>query len=199
MQPSHNPYSAAVAGPGVVEAAAENIAIGSPISGVVVEVFAKVGMKLKPGTPLFRLDDRQLQADLGYRKAAVEAAKAESDPAGKPTSARRSADDAGRCWKKRTPIWSTSKISSTAARICTTESPSTKAEDDHPSAGRSNGQGQIRPCQGRVRNEKEGGLGVRQAGGQSLPSSRPKPRSGKSKPKSSGWSSARKPMAKCCK
>ena len=77
IEPSHNPYSSAVAGPGVVEAAAENISIGSPVSGVVVEVFAKVGMKLKPGTPLFRLDDRQLQADLAYRKAAVEAAKAD--------------------------------------------------------------------------------------------------------------------------
>ena len=66
-----------MAGPGVVEAAAENIAIGSPVPGVVVEVFAKVGMKLQPGSKLFRLDDRQLRADLGFRKAAVEAAKAE--------------------------------------------------------------------------------------------------------------------------
>ena len=39
--------------------------------------FAKVGMKLQPGTPLFRLDDRQLQADLDFRQAAVEAARAE--------------------------------------------------------------------------------------------------------------------------
>ncbi|HEX4142581.1 MAG TPA: efflux RND transporter periplasmic adaptor subunit [Pirellulales bacterium] len=77
LEPSHNPYASSVAGPGVVEAAAENIAIGSPVPGVVVEVFAKVGMKLKPGSKLFRLDDRQLQADLGFRKAAVEAAKAE--------------------------------------------------------------------------------------------------------------------------
>jgi multidrug resistance efflux pump len=77
VEPSHNPYAASVAGPGVVEAAAENIAIGSPVPGVVVEVFAKVGLKLKPGSKLFRLDDRQLQADLGFRKAAVEAAKAE--------------------------------------------------------------------------------------------------------------------------
>ena len=74
---SHNPYPNSVAGPGVVEAAAENISVGSPVSGVVVEVVAKVGMKLKPGSKLFRLDDRQLQADLGYRKAAVAAAKAE--------------------------------------------------------------------------------------------------------------------------
>jgi HlyD family secretion protein len=77
IEPSHNPYSSAVAGPGVVEAAAENISVGSAVSGVVVEVFAKVGMKLQRGTPLFRLDDRQLQADLAYRKAAVEAAKAD--------------------------------------------------------------------------------------------------------------------------
>jgi len=77
VEPSHNPYATSVAGPGVVEAAEENIAIGSPVPGVVVEVFAKVGMKLQPGSKLFRLDDRQLQADLSFRKAAVEAAKAE--------------------------------------------------------------------------------------------------------------------------
>ncbi|HTU25721.1 MAG TPA: efflux RND transporter periplasmic adaptor subunit [Pirellulales bacterium] len=76
---SHNPYATSVAGPGVVEAAAENIAIGSPVPGVVVEVFAKVGMKIEPGTQLFRLDDRQLQADLKFRKSAVEAAQAELD------------------------------------------------------------------------------------------------------------------------
>ena len=76
-QPAHAPFSNAVAGSGVVESETENIAIGSPIPGVVVKVLAKVGGKVHPGTELFELDDRQLRAELAYRQAAVDAAKAE--------------------------------------------------------------------------------------------------------------------------
>lgn len=66
-----------VAGAGMVEAQTENIAIGSPLPGVVVEVPAKVADRVQPGMPLFRLDDRQLRAELGLRQAAVAAAQAE--------------------------------------------------------------------------------------------------------------------------
>jgi multidrug efflux pump subunit AcrA (membrane-fusion protein) len=75
--PTHNPFPNTVAASGLIEAAAENIAVGSPVAGVVVEVFAKVGQKVSPGTPLFRLDERVLKADLNFRKAAVASAKAD--------------------------------------------------------------------------------------------------------------------------
>src|SRR6187549_1096255 len=58
IEPSHSPFGNTVAAAGMVEAATENIAIGSPVPGVVVEVYAKVGHKVKPGTELFRIDDR---------------------------------------------------------------------------------------------------------------------------------------------
>ncbi len=77
IEPAHAPYSDAVAGSGVVEAETENIAIGSPIPGVVVKVLAKVGAEVQPGTELFELDDRQLRAELNFRQAAIDAAKAE--------------------------------------------------------------------------------------------------------------------------
>jgi multidrug resistance efflux pump len=75
--PTQNPFAATVAGAGLIEAATENIAAGTPVAGVVVEVFVKVEDRVTVGTPLFRLDDRMLRADLEVRKAAVAAAQAD--------------------------------------------------------------------------------------------------------------------------
>jgi multidrug resistance efflux pump len=51
--------------------------VGSPLPGVVVEVLVVVGQKVKAGEPLFRLDDRQLKAELEVRKAMLADAQAE--------------------------------------------------------------------------------------------------------------------------
>lgn len=75
--PPQTPFEHTVAGAGLIEAETENIAIGSPTPGVVVEVFVKVGQRVSPGDKLFRLDDRMLRAELRNRQAAVEAAKAD--------------------------------------------------------------------------------------------------------------------------
>ena len=65
IQPAANPFPNTVAGAGMVEPETENISVGSPVPGVVVEVMVKVGQKVKAGDPLFRLDDRQLQGGAG--------------------------------------------------------------------------------------------------------------------------------------
>jgi multidrug resistance efflux pump len=75
--PPHTPFAHTVAGAGLVEAETENIAIGSPTPGVVVEVFVKVGVQVKAGDKLFRLDDRILLAELRNRTAAVASALAD--------------------------------------------------------------------------------------------------------------------------
>jgi len=81
-EPSRTPYRGTIAGGGVVEARSENIAIGSHLPGVVADVFVKVGETVegpkpgKPGTPMFRLDDRALQAELRSRQANLTASKA---------------------------------------------------------------------------------------------------------------------------
>lgn len=75
--PPRNPFPDTVAGAGIVEPETENIAVGTPVAGVVVEVYAKVGQKVQPGSELFRLDDRVLQAELNYRQAATAAAQAD--------------------------------------------------------------------------------------------------------------------------
>lgn len=77
VAPAVNPFADAIAASGIVEAQTENIAVGSATPGVVVEVMVKVGDDVRPGTPLFRLDDRALRADLAVRKAAVDRAKSE--------------------------------------------------------------------------------------------------------------------------
>ena len=73
--PPRSPFAATLACSGIVEAQSENIAVGSATPGVVVEVLVKVGERVEAGTPLFRLDDRDLRGELEVRKAAV--AKAE--------------------------------------------------------------------------------------------------------------------------
>jgi HlyD family secretion protein len=77
IEPSRSPYQETVAGAGIVEAQTENIEIGATMPGLVVEVCVKVHDKVQAGHPLFKLDDRQLQADLAVRKSAVEAARAD--------------------------------------------------------------------------------------------------------------------------
>lgn len=76
VEPSRTPYKGALAGAGVVEPKSENIAIGSHLPGVVVEVFVNVGDQVQRDQPLFRLDDRHLQAEKRVREAMLASAKA---------------------------------------------------------------------------------------------------------------------------
>src|ERR1041385_2576366 len=73
--PPISPYAHAVAAEGLVEASSENISIGTPLSEVVAEVPVVVGQVVKCGEPLFKLDVRQLQADLAARQADLEVAQ----------------------------------------------------------------------------------------------------------------------------
>lgn len=75
VEPPTTPFSHAIAGAGIVEAQTENIAVGAHLPGVVTEVHVKVGQKVKAGTPLFRLDDRQLRAELKVREATLAVAE----------------------------------------------------------------------------------------------------------------------------
>jgi multidrug resistance efflux pump len=66
-----------VAGSGIVEPETENISIGSSFPGVVTKVLVKVGQRVKKGDILFRVDDRQLRAELRYRQASLASAEAQ--------------------------------------------------------------------------------------------------------------------------
>ncbi len=95
-QPSQAPFASFVAGAGIIEASTENIAMGTPVSGVVTEVFVTVGQAVTAGDPLFKLDDRNLRgraggtpngAMAGERKAG--ALKEYAAAGGSPGSGRR--------------------------------------------------------------------------------------------------------------
>jgi multidrug resistance efflux pump len=79
VAPNTAEYEHAVAAAGLVEAQTENISVGSPLPGIVLEVRVRVGedRRVKPGELLFRLDDRQLKAEREMRRAALESARAE--------------------------------------------------------------------------------------------------------------------------
>ena len=79
VEPTRNPFEGGIAGSGVVEPRSENIAIGSPLSGVVDRVAVRVGQSVKKGDELFTLDTRHLKADLSYRQAMRDAALASLD------------------------------------------------------------------------------------------------------------------------
>lgn len=65
---------------GLVEPESENISIGSAQSGIVLDVYVsseKAGTRVSKGDPLFRVDDRQLQAQLVINKANLSSAQAQ--------------------------------------------------------------------------------------------------------------------------
>jgi multidrug resistance efflux pump len=72
-----SPIASPISATGVVEAKSENIFIGTNLPGVVEEVFVKVDDTVKPGQPLFRLDDRQARADLKAAEARLAVADAQ--------------------------------------------------------------------------------------------------------------------------
>jgi HlyD family secretion protein len=80
IEPARTPFGRTVAGSGIVEAETENISIGSPLPGVVLEAYVpveKVGQIVKKGDPLVLVDDRALKAQLKYQEANRAAALAQ--------------------------------------------------------------------------------------------------------------------------
>src|SRR5882724_4848947 len=78
QEPARSPYHGTIAGVGMVEPETENIAIGSHLSGVVAQVYVKVGDPVARGkTPLFLLDNRALNAELATRQGNLKAAQAQ--------------------------------------------------------------------------------------------------------------------------
>jgi HlyD family secretion protein len=77
--PARSPYESGIAASGVVEARTENIAIGAALAGLVLEVHvpsARVGTRVTAGQPLFRVDDRHLQAQLKVAQTQLALAEA---------------------------------------------------------------------------------------------------------------------------
>ena len=74
--PASAPFKSFIAGSGIVEPKSQNIAIGTPLSGIVKTVAVKVGDQVKAGAPLFYLDDRDARAELAVKHADLAIAQA---------------------------------------------------------------------------------------------------------------------------
>ena len=66
------PYKSTIAAVGLVEPSSENIAISTPVAGLVTQVCVKAGDRVLKGARLFTLDNRDLQAELLLRRTSVE-------------------------------------------------------------------------------------------------------------------------------
>jgi HlyD family secretion protein len=73
------PFEHTIGAVGVVEANTENIALSTPVSGLVTAVYVQVGDLVNAGQKLFSLDDRDLRAELQVRQKALELARQQLD------------------------------------------------------------------------------------------------------------------------
>src|SRR3569623_363243 len=69
--PSSAPIQQYIDGAGIVEATSENIQIGTPVVEIVTSLPVAVGSDVKKGDELFRIDDRELQAERLVKQAAL--------------------------------------------------------------------------------------------------------------------------------
>ena len=76
-EPPKPAFATFIAGAGLVESASENIAIGTPVAGVVLAVPVTIGQRVTAGAPLVRLDDRPQQAQLAEAEAQLVRARAQ--------------------------------------------------------------------------------------------------------------------------
>src|SRR3989442_12364347 len=74
--PPASSFEHTVAAVGLVEPESENIALSCAVSGMVTGVYVESGDHVQAGQKLFLVDDRDLQADLRVKCAAVEVAQA---------------------------------------------------------------------------------------------------------------------------
>ncbi len=73
---AQSPFENYVAGTGLIEASTGDIAIGTPVSGIVDAIYVKWGDWVSIGEPLFKLEARDLSAQLQVANARVEEAEA---------------------------------------------------------------------------------------------------------------------------
>lgn len=70
------PFQSSISAVGIAEPSSENIYVGSPVSRVIDKVEVVVGQKVKKGDILFRLESRDLAAELQTQRIAHENAQA---------------------------------------------------------------------------------------------------------------------------
>jgi len=80
VEPPRQTFASGISGTGLVEAKTENIALGTAVGGVILEVCVtndQLGQRVPAGTPLFRVDDRHLKSQLRIHQANLKLAEAQ--------------------------------------------------------------------------------------------------------------------------
>src|ERR1700738_4117906 len=75
VQSARAPFTSYIFGPGILEASTENIAVGTPVPGIVTAVYVKWGDRVRSGDPLFKIDSSDLQAQVPPAFAKVKEAQ----------------------------------------------------------------------------------------------------------------------------
>jgi HlyD family secretion protein len=78
--PARTPFDHSIAATGILEPSSTNVAVGSALAGVVLEVHVpvdRVGARVKSGEPLFQVDDRHLHAQIALAKTRAASARAQ--------------------------------------------------------------------------------------------------------------------------
>ncbi len=75
FQPARSPYTHFIAGSGLIEASSKNIAVASPFTETIEKVYVIEGDIVQANDPLFKLDTRNLEAQLEASYASLEAAR----------------------------------------------------------------------------------------------------------------------------
>jgi HlyD family secretion protein len=76
VEPPRAPFEQEIAASGIVEPSTEAIAVSAAVGGLVLEVLARPGDAVAAAAPLFRVDGRDLEAELVVARADAEAAQA---------------------------------------------------------------------------------------------------------------------------
>lgn len=79
VKPPEKPEGTRLAATGIIEAREENVAVGTPIAGLVTHVLVKVSQQVEKDQPLLQLDDRELQAQLIRAQATIAVNQAQLD------------------------------------------------------------------------------------------------------------------------
>src|SRR5260370_38490188 len=61
VQAAKAPFASYVAGAGIIEASTENIAIGTPVAGIVARIYVKWNDRVNAGSTRFKIDERNMQ------------------------------------------------------------------------------------------------------------------------------------------
>lgn len=71
VEPSHAPYTDSIGARGIVEAVNENVVVAPILPGLIMDIYVKVGDRVKKGDPLFRQDTRDAEAKISAQQAQV--------------------------------------------------------------------------------------------------------------------------------